>query len=181
MNASIRTCKGQNNPPSNTHGREKCFPYTFRRGSTQVFAISAICFYFILQEIRIERIVSSFGPHLDVSTLIQEQKTAIAHTPSDKIRARYEAIDPNPNLSGPRVAWLMSFPNSGTSYTGSLIKAVSNRTTATNYGKEGLFSDEVGSIPLRSDSLSGPYKSISSNDMPTTYVQTKTHCGGRCG
>uniref|UniRef100_A0A7S0GDI1 Uncharacterized protein n=1 Tax=Proboscia inermis TaxID=420281 RepID=A0A7S0GDI1_9STRA len=75
----------------------------------------------------------------------------------------------------------MSFPNSGTSYTGSLMKAVSDRTTATNYGKEGMFSDEVGSIPLRSDSPSGPYIAKSPDGMPTTYVQTKILCGGRCG
>jgi hypothetical protein len=34
--------------------------------------------------------------------------------------------------SQPKVAWLMSYPNSGTSYTIHLIRESSNTTTATN-------------------------------------------------
>lgn len=36
----------------------------------------------------------------------------------------------------PDIAWLMSFPNSGRSYTMRLVQAVSNTTAATNYAEE---------------------------------------------
>jgi len=77
----------------------------------------------------------------------------------------------------PRVAWLMSFPNSGTSYTLGLVASASNMTLASNYGwehggKEGI------SIPIFEG---GPYWLDPDSDRrPTKTVLTKTHCGGYC-
>lgn len=60
------------------------------------------------------------------------------------------AILPTADQS-PHIAWLMSFPNSGTSYT------------------------------LRLVQTSGPYlRQQTANELPKTYILTKTHCGGRC-
>jgi len=93
--------------------------------------------------------------------------------------------DPNPEAPWPRIAWLMSFPNSGTSFTMRLIQRASNMTAATNYGKEsaevrGLAPDGTN-IPLYSNSPGGPFL-LNSNVryIPERYVLTKTHCGGRC-
>lgn len=74
------------------------------------------------------------------------------------------------------VAWLMSFPNSGTSYTLHLIRETSNTTTATNYALEGDIKDEE-SVPAIAGSEEGPFleliKTIKTN-MPEKYILTKT-------
>jgi len=95
-------------------------------------------------------------------------------------------VDGNVNLDAPwpRIAWLMSFPNSGTSFTMKLIQRVSNLTAATNYGKEcemhGLATDGTN-IPLYKDIPDGPFLlSPNIRSVPERYVMTKTHCGGRC-
>lgn len=74
------------------------------------------------------------------------------------------------------VAWLMSFPNSGTSYTIHLIRETSNTTTATNYALEGDIKDEP-SVPAIVGSEEGPFleliKTIKTN-IPEKYILTKT-------
>lgn len=76
------------------------------------------------------------------------------------------------------VAWLMSFPNSGTTYTNHLIQGYTNTTTATNYGHEQSTKDE--SISIFSDSIDGPFFRYPSRSLPPKYILTKTHCGGEC-
>lgn len=77
--------------------------------------------------------------------------------------------------AGLGVAWLMSFPNSGTSYTIHLIRETSNTTTATNYALEGDIKDEA-SVPAIKGSEDGPYleliKTIQTN-IPK-FILTKT-------
>lgn len=95
-----------------------------------------------------------------------------------------ESRDPNPDAPWPRIAWLMSFPNSGTSFTMKLIQRVTNLTAATNYGKEtalrGLSPDGTN-VPLYRYSPNGPFLlSPNLRSVPERYVMTKTHCGGRC-
>lgn len=86
----------------------------------------------------------------------------------------------------PAIAWLMSFPNSGTSFTMTMVARASNRSFATNYGDEVTAKDELDSqsiYPLRPE---GPYwpaysgKIASPRELPDKYVLTKTHCGSRC-
>lgn len=62
-----------------------------------------------------------------------------------------------------QIAWLMSFPNSGTSYTSQFIRKVTGTKTATNYAELrlsrqvllGLESKE--SIPVFDDQPTGPF------------------------
>lgn len=86
------------------------------------------------------------------------------------------------------LAWLASFPNSGTSYTLRVARRVSRARAATNYGAE---NERLGvaSVPVYpSRSREGPYllSDASSSDRVTpsrangSYVLTKTHCGARC-
>ena len=78
----------------------------------------------------------------------------------------------------PKIVWLMSFPNSGTSYTISNTKQITNATTATNYATEALYlSDHL--IPVRSDLPAGPFILYPNHPVPP-YVLTKTHCTGFC-
>lgn len=90
--------------------------------------------------------------------------------------------------SGLQFAWLMSFPNSGTSYTMKSTLLISKRTTATNYGyinpgDDGLsivFEERVNSTKVRYSQ--GPFRKTMADDLPPahSYILTKTHCGGRC-
>lgn len=87
----------------------------------------------------------------------------------------------------PSMVWLMSFPNSGTSYTMRMVASASNRAIATNYGVEltvppgpntPLYPDENGpEVPIQ-----GPFwDAHGDRPLPQDYILTKTHCGGRCG
>ena len=78
----------------------------------------------------------------------------------------------------PKVVWLMSYPNSGTSFTMHLVSKGGNRSVATNYGMEDKVS--ATNIPLYPSSPNGPYIIHSHKSLPTEYILTKTHCGGRC-
>eukprot|EP00978_Attheya_sp_CCMP212_P037491 scaffold177261_cov53-Attheya_sp.AAC.1 len=93
------------------------------------------------------------------------------------IRKKLEAHEKTPEL-----VWLMSFPNSGTSFTSRLVRKLSTLATATNYGEEHV--DENGnSSPIYKSNPSGPFWEGDSGDsrtLPKDYILTKTHCGGRC-
>ena len=91
-------------------------------------------------------------------------------------------IDVQPD-DEPRIAWLMTFPNSGTTYTKLLVYVVSGYNTASNYGNE----EEWGTnTPIWEDELPhGPFYSGHAGDNWTiprspAYVLTKTHCGAYC-
>lgn len=74
----------------------------------------------------------------------------------------------------PAVAWLMSFPNSGTSFTISNTEHMSNSSTATNYAK-----GREDALPVRQDLTDGPFLHKPFGNIPQ-YVMTKTHCTGYC-
>lgn len=81
----------------------------------------------------------------------------------------------------PRIAWLMSFPNSGTSYTLRMIARTTQTLVATNYAKRES-SDHRQLHPVYRDQ-DGPFwpdPSKSQYRPPPVYVLTKTHCGSRC-
>ena len=84
---------------------------------------------------------------------------------------------------GPKIAWLMSFPNSGTSFTLHLTRESSNMTTASNYALEGEIKDKP-SVPIRSHmGETGPWLELIPNKtttVPHKYILTKTHCSGFC-
>ncbi len=76
----------------------------------------------------------------------------------------------------PEVAWLMTFPNSGTTYTLQLIQQYTNTTTATNYGNEqGVHGT---SVPVHPWMENGPFFRYPEWNVPSRYILTKTHCGG---
>ena len=86
--------------------------------------------------------------------------------------------DPHPNAPYPRVAWLMSYPNSGTSFTMQLVSEGSGMQVASNYGSEER--GNLPNLPLYSSSPNGPYILHRNETKPKKYILTKTHCGGRC-
>ena len=92
-------------------------------------------------------------------------------------------LKPNTNVSSsssmsPGIVWLASFPNSGTSFTISLIQTASGQGVATNYGESHLDPSTNVSRPITSN---GPYWSTTVNvSAPEHFILTKTHCGGYC-
>lgn len=79
----------------------------------------------------------------------------------------------------PKIAWLMSFPNSGTSYTLALLRRVSNSTMGTNYGSEHLGADG-NSVMIHEIYPNGPFRTSHKYPLPKNFVLTKTHCLGYC-
>jgi len=79
----------------------------------------------------------------------------------------------------PKVALLMSFPNSGTSFTLRNVRLASQHATASNYCNAGA---NTTYIPVYPDNINGPHliKEAESYAVPTKYILTKTHCGGFC-
>ncbi|KAG7361994.1 sulfotransferase family protein [Nitzschia inconspicua] len=77
-----------------------------------------------------------------------------------------------------KVVWLMSFPNSGTSFTLRLINELSNTATATNYGEE-LQNMKIPLIQLNTEENAqvGPFLLQLFQQIPN-YIITKTHCWG---
>lgn len=82
----------------------------------------------------------------------------------------------------PQIAWLMSFPNSGTSYTLHLVHGITNTSVGTNYEKEvkkdssNIIAESVHS----SSNYYGPFVLQPHFKLPPSYILTKTHCSGYC-
>jgi hypothetical protein len=103
--------------------------------------------------------------------------------------------DDDDNEMPPKIAWLLSFPNSGTSYTMTMVEQATNKSTASNYGIE-VTDTKYPSVPVHANHPEGPYWEGTSiarriapgkdrlkariRELPDTFVLTKTHCGGRC-
>jgi Sulfotransferase domain len=108
----------------------------------------------------------------------RESKGMQSSNPSNTGPVRVVDEDNNDALDGPfpHVAWLMTFPNSGTTYTMNSIREYTNTTTATNYGHEQSHSQP--SIPIHPDSVEGPFLRNLTLQKPSKYILTKTHCAG---
>ena len=73
-----------------------------------------------------------------------------------------------------KVALLLTFPNSGTSYTLTNTRRVTRQSYGSNYCREDR-------IPLYSDSDYGPLVGLhDKTSLPRKYILTKTHCNGFC-
>jgi hypothetical protein len=113
-------------------------------------------------------------------TTSSNQPTVLRSKPS-----RHFILDPLKEFT-PEVCWLMSFPNSGTSFTMSMVARASNKSFATNYADEVTARDQPDSLSIYPRRPEGPYwvglsgKKASPRPLPEKFVLTKTHCGARC-
>jgi hypothetical protein len=102
---------------------------------------------------------------------------------SSLLASNAEHVDVERGVKG--IAWLMSFPNSGTSYTILLTNTITGTATATNYVPKSVsknlteYKNIFRDYPVPRWSLQ---EDVGVNiQIPTTgYVLTKTHCGGYC-
>lgn len=81
----------------------------------------------------------------------------------------------------PRLALLITFPNSGTSYTITLIQKVTQLATGSNYVQEVSRYDSNPNVTIYPDHPEGPFWRGSSGSLPplpNTTVLIKTHCTG---
>lgn len=78
-------------------------------------------------------------------------------------------------LDNPGVALLISFPNSGTSYTLINVQNVTRYSVATNTGRE-----TRDRTPVRTDINNGPFLFEPQEGKHYRFVLTKTHCNGYC-
>jgi hypothetical protein len=78
------------------------------------------------------------------------------------------------------LAWLLSFPNSGTTFTLKYIQGSTNTTTATNYGGGEQVGYNTSISVFANQTLGGPYFRYPERPVPSTFLLTKTHCGGFC-
>jgi Sulfotransferase domain len=72
-----------------------------------------------------------------------------------------------------KIAWLLSFPNSGTTYTLQAVQQVSNRSAAANTCLKWVHQKAIPVV-----SSDGPYQISPHLPLPDTYVLTRTHCAG---
>jgi len=108
------------------------------------------------------------------STTCFDRTTSLQPSVSSKYSTTIEIKE-----SVPYIAWLMSFPNSGTSYTLRTVRHVSNMTTATNYGDE--YMDETTNSSFMWDNMTnGPFRAYPNLPLPAEFILTKTHCASRC-
>lgn len=117
-----------------------------------------------------------------------EQNITVHETSAQTLQKKEHQTGDNDHPLPP-LAWLMSFPNSGTSYTMQMIKKVTSLRTASNYGQESVGENGLGvslfATNETSSSAAGPPFWISPTNPkyknPSKgYILTKTHCGSRC-
>jgi len=82
-----------------------------------------------------------------------------------------------PEPPGLKMAWLMSFPNSGTSFTSRLVRDATKTDSASNYADETLSGQNGVRLPVFDDQPEGPFwiKPEDSPEFtePSQYILTK--------
>jgi len=93
---------------------------------------------------------------------------------------------PKADDQAPKVAWLVSFPLSGSDYVVEVLHRISKKSTATNHGRLREDADGVKSymaqksIPLFVEHKDGPFLFSPHYELPRTYIPTTTYCTGHC-
>ena len=75
----------------------------------------------------------------------------------------------------PEVTLLLSYPNSGTTYTLAAVRSISRTVTATNYEAESTTKQRL--YPKK-EIQNGPYVKHNDLPLPEDRILTKTHCTG---
>ena len=120
-------------------------------------------------------------PELEWTNFQEKQKQS--HTLLHNDRNNNKNNESETQNLQPQIAWLMSFPNSGTSYTLHLVHQVTNTSVGTNYEKEVKkdSSDIIAeSVHSSSNKYFGPFVLQPHLKKPSSYILTKTHCSGYC-
>jgi len=87
--------------------------------------------------------------------------------------------DFNP-ITSPRVALLVNFPKSGSTYVQNVMHRTTNLTTANNYGMTMIDGIQVNTRQVWLDRTNGPFRNNELSLPESGFILTKTHCGGWC-
>jgi hypothetical protein len=158
-------------------------------------AVTSNCFYNLLFQLRFPAIVAIFCAVYYIS---QTSNNKWDYNSNSNSNYKWDDLPilprpPSPKFIlttqdefTPRICWLMSFPNSGTSFTMTMAARASNKSFASNYGEEVTHRDMGDSISIYPRRPEGPYwvgtsgKMATPRALPDTFVLTKTHCSSRC-
>jgi len=103
-------------------------------------------------------------------------------TPQDNyeewtIKGHHRHVDNPRSPPGLKIAWLMSFPNSGTSFTSRLVRDATKTDSASNYADETPSGEAGLRLPVYEDQPDGPFwiKPEASPEFtePKEYILTK--------
>ena len=111
----------------------------------------------------LEQIDDQFNDYMDSPTTNEEKDAAVATAVATSVAM----VNHHPSI-----ALLMSYPNSGTSFTLYITHTNSNMTVATNYGKEPA--SRKPKQPIRTVYPGGPYLLTPQKQVPSTFILTKT-------
>lgn len=163
-------------------GQTKLYTIFFLGCSIYSF-LSLVANYRTLEQISFEHHVMHQRDKQGLSTGSEQLMQNMSQEALQLLYTQNEAIEKEvrnkiSDSSRPDIAWLMSFPNSGTSYTMRMVTEDSNHTVATNYPNE---PEHCGReiLPLYRTSKV-PLFLLPNMSMPSKYILTKTHCGGHC-
>jgi len=131
--------------------------------------------------------------HHALNTFPSTSSQTVYFHDSDSTNVHTVDMDSHPhngNMTWPKICLLLTFPNSGTSYTLSSVERRTNYAVGTNYKKETLRRQPHDNTTLAfpwilkdTSSARGPYW-LPGYPLPTpdmeSYVLTKTHCANIC-
>ena len=83
-------------------------------------------------------------------------------------------------IRSPRVALLLAFPKSGSTYIQNVLHKTTNLTTANNYGMTMINGQQVNTRQVWLDRTNGPFRQNGLKIPESGYILTKSHCGGWC-
>jgi hypothetical protein len=113
---------------------------------------------------------------LNMVILGSHEKLLHGHFPDEKRQARKLQSLPEPPHE-PKLVWLMSFPNSGTSFTSRLVRDATMTVSASNYADETPSGQSGLVLPVYRNHPEGPFwiKPEASPDFsePDNYILTK--------
>ena len=107
-----------------------------------------------------------------------QRPTVESETDDAYIKVASLSSSSSSNVNEPKIVWLMSFPNSGTSYTSQLVRDTTHTVSASNYADETPSGQEGFLEPVYEDQIEGPFwirPEDASIDYvePTQYIITK--------
>jgi hypothetical protein len=115
--------------------------------------------------------------------MLSEQKSAVALQPPPYLQNVSTSRRQQPAAER-QMVWLMSFPNSGTSFTSRLVRDATKTVSASNYADETPTGEQGVKELVYPEKPQGPFwiKPEASPEFvePNKYILTKTHCGIRC-
>lgn len=130
--------------------------------------------------IELRLLVTSFVGVLFVINMMvvgSHEKLLHEHFPNEARQGRkLQALSTSYRVE-PKLVWLMSFPNSGTSFTSRLVRDATKTDSASNYADETISGQEGLILPVYKDQPMGPFwiKPAESPEFtePANYVLTK--------